>query len=89
MGYRLVLGRFILYNLRKSAYKKGRAEVDGVSASVMRNRLLGGCANGPRIACGASPLEGRRHHSLVTPIDWKLPVMAPLSPKNKKVTTRW
>ncbi len=33
---------------------------------------LGGCANGLRIACGASPLGGRRHHSLVTPIDWKL-----------------
>ena len=28
-------------NLCKPAYKKCRAEVDGVSASVMRNRLLG------------------------------------------------
>jgi hypothetical protein len=26
--------------MRKPAYKKCRAEVDGVSASVMRNRLL-------------------------------------------------
>ena len=33
---------------------------------------LGGCANGLRIACSAGPLRGRRHHSLVTPIDWKL-----------------
>jgi hypothetical protein len=41
VGYRLVLGRFIPYNLRKSAYKKGRAEVDGASAGIMRNRLLG------------------------------------------------
>ena len=33
---------------------------------------VGGCANGLRIACGAGPLGGRCHHSLVTPIDWKL-----------------
>ena len=30
-----------------------------------------GCANSLRIACGAGPLGGRCHHSLVTPFDWK------------------
>jgi hypothetical protein len=51
---------------------------------------VGGCANGPRIACGAGPLRGRRHHSLVTPIDWKLRCAKKGNKiESNVVTTRW
>jgi hypothetical protein len=39
-----------------------------LSRPLMR-RQRRGCVNGLRIACGAGHLGGRRHHSLVTPID--------------------
>jgi hypothetical protein len=58
----------------RSARGFAAQRISAFSTGLTRRRSMakvGGCANGLRIACGAGPLGGYRHHSLVTPIDWK------------------
>jgi len=60
--------------LRRSARGPAAQRISAFSTGLTQHESMakvGGCANGLRIACGAGPLGGRRHPSLVTPIDWK------------------
>jgi hypothetical protein len=80
-------------SLRRSVRGTAAHRISAFSTGLTRRRSMakvGGCANGLRIACGASPLGGRSPHSLGTPIDLKPPKrMRARKTAKTLVPTRW